>query len=1017
MHRRSSPGGDSGSDYEGYSDLGSDVLYSQPSSRGTREPTPESESDVESPVLVPSMAMQKIGREDHESSASGSDEDDEGESAGELEVDEGEDEHVEEAGSASEIDNYEGKEGDHTSDGGGDRGSDGEGDGNQEDQESGEPDLSGLVVRSFASYNIESRRKKPKKKPPREKKARLPVINRHLDENWVSRDVFPQQFAEKTNLREKEELEDSIGDFQFQKDQIQYHLFRLPRNSHSKLHDRNAYGQLGFEKPLSSDPNNPLLDTTDSELDEIESDLELEREYEEYRAERDKPVYQLEQDGDVCIYCKAFVPFDMRKAKPYPTVYQCARCIESQTPHGPVSKEALQAHVLALKESKDEACNIEKGSFSDVYFNLKELHAGKEDMTNQILDAAEKLQPLSPKQSILWNDAVENLKYKDVINSFPFASKAENAARYWSTRGPLVVAGMVWTKEESDLFFSGLRRFGKHNVWALQEHIKSRSLAEVVAIIQEMDAEVARLKADGSGALRLNEMPMAEEVDDEQIELEEQCASTLLDMEMRQSFEKQTNESTETRPEIVKLSSLFNLKLLCNMSSRLYMQNHGAGIERDVVPLLYDSLKKWLTPIVQELVTLQHERQRVGLVLNKATPSQDLSVISEKDVLRTLHARQLPLDAEKFIGTLPMRLNLRVFDDTKSKTNSIILPEGEDPGIGRTFYLNHEVDQAQAQAPDSDQDMDTDDGVSAEEESEISLEYPLAVIPKDMLGNPLAKPEDTAKYYRKQEGARLHWDLFWSTKSRQARKIWSDTPKPMPGSRFRLQERKRFRETHPLKPTPLPFNDWKEGVERLAANSFALPVGIGKDAPQPTSFDPEDPSVLSMNKRKRNHEQLVYTDYATQLKEHEERRADKIRRMQEFARKYEDLAGKMNQPRSLEIYAPGYGLLPPNASFVYDESREPPKNSYGLGERDRGGLWLMDAKNFEGASGYITVSDTEDEWEEEEGWQSQMRADLVIEERSKRRQTGSQEEASQVSRDGTEREGVEESSDDEPPAK
>ena len=637
MDRRSSPGGDSGSDYEGYSELGSDALYSRPSSRVTREPTPESDSDVETPVYVLPLAMQEIGREDRESSASGSDREDDKESAGKQEEQQG-GEKVEEAGGAGEIDIDEGEQGDDGSDsddeiddlerkygdGVSDSGSAGEdyidqedqdGNGNHESQESDDPDLSHLRVVRLPPHNTWKKRKKYKKRM--KKKLGVKVGKHQIEENWISKDLFPEQFAEKTKRREKEQLEDSVGDFLFQKDQIQYYFFRLPRNSHSKLHERNAHGQFGYEKSLSSDPNNPLQDTTDSELDEVESDLELEREYEEYRAERDKPIYQLEQDGDVCIYCKAFVPFHTRKATPYPTIYQCAHCMECQARNGPISEETLQAHVLALQNLKDEARSCEKGSFSDVFYNLKGLHAGEEDMVDQIPEAAEKLTSLSPKQSILWEDAVENLKYEEVVNNFPFATKVENAARYWSARGPLIVAGMVWTKEESDLFFSGLRRFGKHNVWAVQEHVKSRSLAEIVAMIQELDAEVARLKATGSGTLRLNEMPMAEEVDEEQIELEEQCASTLLDMEMRQTFKKHASEVPETRPEIVKLSSLFNLKLLCDMSSRLYMQNHGAGLERDVIPVMYDSLKKWLTPIVQELVTLQHERQRVGLVLNK----------------------------------------------------------------------------------------------------------------------------------------------------------------------------------------------------------------------------------------------------------------------------------------------------------------------------------------------------------------------------------------------------------------
>jgi hypothetical protein len=92
------------------------------------------------------------------------------------------------------------------------------------------------------------------------------------------------------------------------------------------------------------------------------------------------------------------------------------------------------------------------------------------------------------------------------------------------------------------------------------------------------------------------------------------------------------------------------------------------------------------------------------------------------------------------------------------------------------------------------------------------------------------------------------------------------------------------------------------------------------------------------------------------------------------------------QVRLEDVSAPGYGLLPNNASFMHDVTRAPPKNGYGLGKRDQGGLWLMDKIPSElfHDDGYITVSDTEDEEEEELGWQRQMRADERIEKLSSR---------------------------------
>ena len=230
-----------------------------------------------------------------------------------------------------------------------------------------------------------------------------------------------------------------------------------------------------------------------------------------------------------------------------------------------------------------------------------------------------------------------------------------------------------------------------------------------------------------------------------------------------------------------------------------------------------------------------------------------------------------------------MRLNLRVVDDTKSTANSIILPKSKDPGIGRSFYLNHEVDQAQAQVRDSDQDMDTDDGVSAEEELKINLECPLAVITEDMWGNKPAASEETPTIESRTEHDCIGICFNGQNHVRHGRS-GQTLRNQSQDSRFRLQERKRCRETHPLKPIPLPFNDRKEGVERLAANSFAPPMGIGKDAVQSSSFDPKDPSVVSMNERTKSRSIDLHR-LQHQLEEHEERRVDKIKSVHEFTRK------------------------------------------------------------------------------------------------------------------------------------
>ncbi|KAG0051632.1 hypothetical protein BGZ83_003509 [Gryganskiella cystojenkinii] len=814
---------------------------------------------------------------------------------------------------------------------------------------------------------------KQKKKPTRGKRAR------EEERTWIAKDLFPEQFASASSFYDQQLLETAIRNHRLQKDKIQSELFREPVNSRSKLRFKKPLSTEFIERSLSSDPNNPFLDTTDSELDEVESDVELQLDYEVYREDRDKPYYHEEQDGDVCMYCGAFIPFETsRHAKPYPTIYQCVRCLTSQEgENGPTSEETLQAHRTTLEQMEQEVARNRNGWPTELFMPDRPIGDHDSILRN--------LQPLPPTQSKIWESCLESLSFDQYLKRFPFGSRAENRARYWSTGSPLIAGGMDWTSEEGDLFFQGLRRFGKHNVWAVQEHIKTRSLAEVVAMIQAMEVEIARLKASGDQSHRLSQMPMAVEVSEDQVAVEERCAAILIDQELQQAWNQNEKASPETQPEIVQKSSLFNLKELCSMSSRLYVRHHGASMERDVVTEMYDSLKKWLTPIVQELVEVQNERHRVGLVLNKKTPLPDMLSITEADVIRTLNARQLPLDAEKFIASLPARLGLQVVDDSKSSTGAILTPRGVDSGLGRSYYLNHEVDEAQALAPDSDQDVDTDDGVSAEEESEIFLEAPLAVIPTVVDATEETVSDVTERYYRDQSADNLHWELFWSTKARQARQIGTEMAKLQQRPSSVPRKRSRFRETHPLKPTPLPFEAWKEGVERLAANSFALPMDLANShILEPTVYDPKNIPIHSMNKRQRTHDQLLYADRTTataQMAVTEKETHQKLVRVRGIHTKFQSLAEKMQRPQPIESYAPGYGVLPTNASFMYDETRHPPKNSYGLGERDPGGLWLMDARGFETASGYITVSDTEDEEEEEEGWKRQMKADQTIEER------------------------------------
>jgi hypothetical protein len=301
-------------------------------------------------------------------------------------------------------------------------------------------------------------------------------------------------------------------------------------------------------------------------------------------------------------------------------------------------------------------------------------------------------------------------------------------------------------------------------------------------------------------------------------------------------------------------------------------------------------------------------------------------------------------------------------------------------GYGKKYYLNEQLDRACADAPDSDQDMETDDGVSAEEVAEISVKAPLAVSDETSGHNSppgSVRENEAGKFFRdshpQQAMAVEQWDNFWST--RETRQVSKELV--VPGTFISALKRKRSKlERHS---TPMTFETWREGGERAEANSFALPVNVSSDAGPLTVDHSRKAPVQCMNKTMRDHAQRLYLEEDNAVESPPE--SSVTERIAWCEKKMHEKAHVMPSYQITEKYAPGYGILPKNASFMFDATRQGPKTGYGLGERDRGGLWLADKdpNEFFGGSGYITVSDSEDEEEESRGWKRQMQADARIE--------------------------------------
>ncbi|KAG0038211.1 hypothetical protein BGZ82_000782 [Podila clonocystis] len=735
------------------------------------------------------------------------------------------------------------------------------------------------------------------------------------------------------------------------------------RVRHSRRSSRAQDGNPYFLKTSSRNPENPYQDSTDSELDEIESDIELEMALKEALDRKQKPHLKLVQEGYVCNYCGVLIPYEQWKPS-YPQVYICQDCKESlddaKTPGSALQeyRNRLQRETFALRLDHARSPTYPKSAKSD--------------------------RPSEGESS--GQDAQEE-----------------------SSRDRLVAGGMIWTAEEGDLFFHGLRRFGKHNIWAIKDHVKTRTLAEIVTMIQAMEAELGRRRHFGMEVVPLKDMPMATESTEDEIRIEECHAHKLLQEENKNRWAEISQEPDETQYKLVEKSQLFNLRTLSDLSSRLYIQNENAGIERDVVYELHDALVAWLKPLIKELAMMNHEQNRIGDVIQQTESDKPkcCEPVTELQIARALVFREYPGNTDRFFRNLPQRLGLLEFDDSpaamKKETAGMVVPSPvwTFDGFGKKYYLNEQVDSAQAQAPDSDQDEETDDGVEAEEEIESTLECPLPFIPSTeaTVSSSDKADEVTEAYFKKRELEEAAWDMFWSTRAGRARQI--------PKVRSTIVH-KRFRETqpHPNLPEQQTFEQWSEGVERLSANSHSLPIATaGDNRDTRTSLrkkkDDLQAPIQSINKRIRSHEQQLYMPGYVVPKGTWPRhvpRADVdsswsknlirgvgVKKDLERQKRMELLVKRMVQDYEKdgqhadsvfqENYAPGYGYLPHNASHSTDPTRAPPKSGFGLGQRRHAGLWTGD----ETLSGYITVSDTEDEEEEERGWRRQMLAEQKIE--------------------------------------
>ncbi|KAG0339210.1 hypothetical protein BG004_006918 [Podila humilis] len=836
-----------------------------------------------------------------------------------------------------------------------------------------------------------------------------------------------------------------------------------PKPSSLRLSSRNP---VLLKTASARDPDNPYLDSTDSELDEIESDIELERIIRDEIQQRQKPHLRLPQDGYVCYYCGVLIPYQ-QWSPPYPQIYVCQECKCHLQEHSSSSittstsnrSPSLETHRRRLRHAVASAERI---------FNLRSsTYPRRHQRTTTRRDLKSDVSHHNVKSKVDRDD--EELEDIDLLKSENIEPSLDSSL---SSSPPLVAGGLTWTGEESDLFFHGLRRFGKHNVWAIKDHIQTKTLAEVVTMIQTMEVELKRqrrqLRSEGL-LMSLKNMPMAEEVNEAEIEVEERLANQLQQEEDAKWWEDEPSQETaDTRPEYVKKSQVFNMRTLADLSTRLYIQNHQAGITRDVVYEMYDALVAWLKPLIKELAMVNNEQNRVRDLLRQTNVIQTTypEHITEVQVLRVLLVRDLPSDTHQFFDTLPQRLKYLPFDDSpevmqeESRGITVPTPLWTFDGLGKKYYLNEQVDLARALAPDSDQDEETDDGAQAEEDMETTLEAPSPFIPSSTVTTVLKTRDQklmtkyAEKYFEQREEEELKWHDFWSYKAKEAREYtkvmeereeeeeeegndgedsrWIATNRRNNTRSNRknhpnihhLHKRFRASQPHPTEPKPQPYNEWYEGVTRLIANSYSLPITpAGKDMSRPAMVQ-KDTDLLhviaktSMNKRAPSHGQALYIPNYFEIaslkvddsnndhnnnnnknlkrettRQHKKRRlgwpsmTTKPNRMEEIvnnANYCKDIAAIEYDP---SISAPGYGQPFDSASFSLDLTRTAvDKGGFGLGKRKRAGLWTSDVKtgsDFEQEEDKDEDKDEDEdeeevEEEEERRWKRQMQADMRI---------------------------------------
>ncbi|KAF9161873.1 hypothetical protein DFQ26_004062 [Actinomortierella ambigua] len=794
-------------------------------------------------------------------------------------------------------------------------------------------------------------------------------------------------------------------------------------------------------------------DKTDEDLDKDEEEWDLEMRGEQREQRGMKPSELLVPvDGDICVYCGGTIPYERRDSAPYPFINQCKDCVTAAIPEKrPLTAEFYEQHLERLAEAKGHIHLNNNGWFPPLP-NMDDDEEGDahrvamDDMPSEetYQRLASKVQQFTPSEERLW---------KAIVDSQPFDAKQWQAtffpqrtveaiqAKYWSRGRTLVAGGMCWSVEESNLFFQGLRRFGKHNVWAIQEHIKTRSLAEVVAMIEAMEAEVALLEKVGKGRLRTSEMPMADEVEDDDIRLEERCAEILEEKELKTRWEKmdprhdvspdKTSKGDGPGPyelksaDMVAKTQLFNMKTLADLTSRVYVQNERACIERDVVLVMYDALKEFLTPLVKELAALSHERQRTAAL---RAPSRAQRVrreitrpeITENDVFRLVLSHQLPMGTHKFFDDLPKRLNYYVYPE---QVHDPVLTRH---GRARVYDLNRDVDMARGKAPDSDNDYDSDEeGTEAANKEwskrlvslppvtpqnlyggangDNSLEKTIGVIDgmertptgnitrKTKPGAPVYSENATANQrYRQHFGMKRKTDDAWRQTEfaqdvmDQSSRSWQALEDEAEAEGDAWRKRQKWDEgvLHPrlrpyvpfrtsgystVHPASVDFSQWRDRVDRMVANAEAVPWYSTTTEDFVDKNENVYSRVLSVNKEFRSHAQVIDSRetrvYTYRPKHHREFR------LLRYADHMEKVA-RVGHRDLNRLYRAGYGLLPESASYLTDPTRSAvpssttpvrPGASFGMGFQEPTGLWMRPTTDLPSED-----EDTADEEEKEE---------------------------------------------------